>query len=630
MKKKKISIGLVSGFIAALALTACSGVTASDNAIVTYTGYDGEKVNVLTDTVYNKYRQSSDGISKFYSAILESVIRYEYEYNDSLPQESKTALMKEVSKTLSQIKTEAENNVTGAKQKAEENAKTNNTSYNTEWESILSSYGVEDEEGLLQHFIYDLEKTELSDAYFKINKAALTKEYLGVDDKGEGVASQAKSAFPYHIRHILVSVSDGANNYFNGTITSEQAKSIGTVIDFLTDSKYTFAEVAKKLSGDEGSAAKGGDVGIMTPTTSFVNEFKLGIYAYDAVFNKSHAENAYINGGLGLNERVTLGRYTAGSGTTIEETTVREEIERLQLAKVPYDAFVKIGKEAENELVNGKRVNDGNANYYPRNVYWNNFLNQHNPFVITDEIISATGEPETDTSIAEDNPRWSAVQEDGHRYLTDEAGHIIIGVRGSYGIHLMITQKSIYDFNDGSAVAPSLEEYYTTYVPGDAGYPTYKDGDETKNKSTYVNYITTDEVSEYNTRASEIKSAIKSFDSTYDYRLYELLTSGTDGRSKITFNGEGENNLGTAITKYIEATRENNKVSATDTLTGAWKEYLNLINVQNQQRDYTIGYTSSSEPIKRVVNIRCAISFTTDGPSRTGEWAKGGMCYYED
>ena len=144
MKKKKITAGLVSSFIAALALTACSGVTQNDSAIVTYTGYDGEKVNVLTNTVYNRYRKSSDGIAKFYSAILESIIRYEFD-------SSSTAVWK---KDNTQIKTEAQNNVTGAKQKAEENAKTNNTSYSDEWESILSSYGVEDEEGLLQHFIY--------------------------------------------------------------------------------------------------------------------------------------------------------------------------------------------------------------------------------------------------------------------------------------------------------------------------------------------------------------------------------------------------------------------------------------------------------------------------------------------
>ena len=628
MKKKKISAGLVSGFIAALALTACSGVTANETAIVTYKGYDGEQVNVLTNTVYNKYRQSSDGIAKFYSAILESIIRYEFDSNGPLTQSTK--------KSLSDIKLEAGNNVTGAKQKAEENAKTNNTSYSEEWDSILSSYGVEDEDQLLEYFIYQLEKEELTDAYFKDNKASLTKEYIGVDDNGEAVESKAKSAFPYHIRHILISVSDGASDFYKGTITSEQAKNLGNVIDYLTDSNYTFAEVAKKLSGDEGSAAKGGDVGIMTPSTSFVNEFKLGIYAYDAILS-GRAENSAIINGLGFNEEITLGKYDAGTGTTtIEKTTIKNEVSRIGLTETPYDAFVRIGKEAETELVNGKKVNDGNANYYPRNVYWNNYLNLHNPFVITNQKLNdTTGDLEFDTSIALDDKRWTPAETTNEmRYLTDEAGHIIIGVRGSYGIHLMITQKSIYDYNDGTGDKVSLEDYYTTYVPGEAGYPKDSEGN---NKSTYVNYIITDEVSEYNTRASEIKSAIKSFDSTYDYRLYELLTSGEGGRSKITFNNTDEIDLGDEIAKYIEATRANNKNSATNTLTASWKEYLELINGQNQQRDYLVGETTVAgtgavgDPIKRVVNVRCAIGFTNGvGRPAGSDWAEGGMCYYEE
>ena len=629
MKKKKISAGLVSSFIAALALTACSGVTYSENAVVTYKGYDGEQVNVLTNTIYNKYRNTSDGISKFYSAILESIIRYEFDSNG--------ALAKEVKKPFSQIKTEAENNVTGAKQKAEENAKTNNTSYSEEWEAILDSYSVEDEEGLLQHFIYQLEKEELEDAYFKLNKKSLTKEYLGIDDEGQPVESKAKSSLPYHIRHILVSVSDGDSNFYNGTISSDQAKSIGHVMDYLRDDKYTFAEIASKLSGDEGSAKKGGDVGIMTPSTSFVNEFKLGIYAYDNIFNKNHEENAAVLEGLGFNETISLDRYGAADRGTKVSTTIKEELERLGLDYVPYDAFVRIGKEAETELVNGKKVNDGSSQYYPRNIYWNNFLNKHNPFVITDQILnSTTGELENDTTITDETPRWSPVQADGHRYLTDEQGRIIVGVRGSYGIHLMIMQKSIYDFNDGEGEDVSLEQYYTTNVPGDAEYPTYTDGEgNVVNKSTYVNFIISDQDSDYNTRASEIKSAIKSFDSTYDYRLYELLTSGEGGRSKITFNNTDGYDLGEAIAKYIEATRRNNKYSAQNTLTNSWKSYLELINGQNEQRDYKVRLVTTGDAdlvgkeAKRVVHVRCAIGFT-EGTTRTGNWAEGGMCYYEE
>ena len=607
MKKKKLSAGLVSGFIAALALTACSDVTTNDKAIVTFKGYDGQEVNVLTNTIYNKYRESSDGIAKFYSAILESIIRYEFDSSAS------GTVYK---KSNAQIKTEAENNVTGAKQKAEENAKTNNTSYSTEWNNILESYGVEDEDELLEHFIYDIEKQEIQDKYFADNKESLTKEYLGVNDDGSAAASKVKSSFPYHIRHVLVSVSDGGSDFYNGTITQDQAKKLGTVMDYLTDSAYTFAQIAEKLSGDTGSAAKGGDVGVMTLNTSFVDEFKLGIYAYDAVFGGREA-NAAIEEGLGLTAQVKVG--------TSAEKTVREAIEEVGLQNVPYDAFVKIGDAAESELdYTGKKVNDGNANYYPRNVYWNNYLNLHNPFVITNQIIQADGTLKIEEP--EDLARWSEkVNDEGLRYLTDEYGRVIIGVRSTHGIHLMIMQRSIYDFQEGGKEnsEPSLEEYYTTYVPTDANFPSYEVEGTSYEKSTYVNYIKTSDASQYNTRATEIKDAIKSFDSTYDYRLYEHYVE----TNQIKFNDTDGIDLGAKIKKYIDATRNSSVNKAEDDLTKNWKQYLELIQVQNQERNYVTGETAGHEEIKRVVNVRCAIGFTTHSGD---DWSKGGMCYYEE
>ena len=119
--------------------------------------------------------------------------------------------------------------------------------------------------------------------------------------------------------------------------------------------------------------------------------------------------------------------------------------------------------------------------------------------------------------------------------------------------------------------------------------------------------------------------------------MYELLTSGEGGRSKITFNNTDGIDLGDEIAKYIEATRASNKNSATNTLTSSWKDYLELINGQNQQRDYTVGETTVAgsgavgDQIKRVVNIRCAIGFTTGVGRPAGtDWAEGGMCYYEE
>ena len=84
MKKSKLSIGLVTSFIGALALTSCgsetASVTKSKSAIVNFTGYNGktDKIEINVDELYSEYSNSKEGTTLYYNAILEALTRYEY------------------------------------------------------------------------------------------------------------------------------------------------------------------------------------------------------------------------------------------------------------------------------------------------------------------------------------------------------------------------------------------------------------------------------------------------------------------------------------------------------------------------------------------------------------------------
>ena len=81
MKKSKLSVGLVTSFIGALALTACNetpAVTSKENSLVELVNYNGDTIEIKTDETYAKYSESSDGRKLYYDAILEALIRYEY------------------------------------------------------------------------------------------------------------------------------------------------------------------------------------------------------------------------------------------------------------------------------------------------------------------------------------------------------------------------------------------------------------------------------------------------------------------------------------------------------------------------------------------------------------------------
>ncbi|MCR4880318.1 MAG: peptidylprolyl isomerase [Bacilli bacterium] len=635
MKKSKLSLCLASSFVAALSLAACNSVKSNDSAIVTIKDYDGKEVGLLTDSVYNKYKEDSDGISKFYNAILESLIRYEYANPSSAIRDLSKSHWTKAIKSNSEIKSEAENNVKNDKNTAKENAETNDTSYETEWNAILKSHNCEDEDELLQYYIYQLEKEDITDKFFLLQKdSTLLTEWIGVTDEGKDAGGDAKGVFPYHIRHVLASISGGNTNFYDGTITADEAKNLGTIAKSLASTDFKFADVARKYSGDTGSGEKGGDVGIMATTTSFVNEFKLGIYAFDAIYNPEHKDDdagSVIKAGLGIDDNYKLDVYKDGTTKRGIESAWKNGVNGGSIQTVPYGVFEFIAKEAETTKdSSNKQVNSGNEHFYPRNVMYNYYLNFHNPFVITKNDIDST----TGLALEAEDTDLPALRFQktigDKKVLTDEDGNVIIGCRSEHGIHFMIMEKSIYDYKEGGTdkAEPSLEEYYTSLVPSDDDYPYSLDGDGNKvKKDTYVSFIQTTDNTTYTTRAGEVKNAVKSFDSTYDYRLYEYIL--TLEKDKITIKDAG---LATAIDEYISRTRETNLDSANKSLNEAWRTYTELVALQYENRTAWDDVEKTNEPY-RTIHPRCAIGFK----SHTGDaWAKPdslgnvGVCYYEE
>jgi hypothetical protein len=300
-------------------------------------------------------------------------------------------------------------------------------------------------------------------------------------------------------------------------------------------------------------------------------------------------------------------------------TTVKQQINTIGLTRVPYDVFNKIDEtKAETLSAQGLKVNEGNESYYPRNIWFNKYVNLHNPFVISNQEIKV--------NTANDLPTTSLVtktmanQEAGkcgfrsvpgvttgdEKILTDEKGNPIIGVRSEHGIHLMIMEKSVYDYDNANV---SLEDYYTTYTPNDAQFPTGKD--------TYVTYRNPKEQSVLNERAEEVEKEIKNFDPSYEYRLFEYFVDN----GNITF---GSIFAQEQIELFIAAKRLENEFDSQESLEKAWRTYLELI----QQQNYERGRKDA------LVLEGCAIAFknahkNTNGVVTTDELFKeGGACYY--
>ena len=606
MKKSKLSITLVTSFIAAMALTACNEVTASKEAIVTFTPYGSkESIALITDDVYNAYRGTNSGVTKFYEKILEVLIRYEFKENNFDKGELK----------YSDIETWAKNQVQEQKDKAKANAKSNGTNYDDEWDSILETNNVDDTEGLKQKFIYEKEKEVMKNWYADNteNAEALKNQFLGVDKNGAKVESDVKAAMPYHIRHILVKVDeagDAQQKFYKGTISEAQAKLLSDTVTTLASGKFTFSQVASMYSED-GSASSGGDVGIMTNAATsgslgMVNEFQLGLYAYDNLYDAANAADAaadVIKEGLGITEDV-------------------KNALPADVVEVPYEAFVNLGEYAD--IIadkEGNKLANGSATVYPRNILWNKYLNLHNVFVIKNAVSGATKFGAADAADEFKNLCGSAeysadlknFNADG--YLCDEAGNVIIGVRSQYGIHFMIIEESMYDYEN-------LATYYSTKLPTDEGY----------SEDSYVGYIQSQSNEDYKKRADDVKSKITSFDSTYDYRLYQYLTD----KITVKFTGPADG-LGDEIDAYINKTKENNAFKQEDGLSKVWRTYTELLDVQEENRDMTFDIVRSTgksqQNLTRLVSEAVANDFIKiyEGNGLEADYenfAEGGLYYY--
>ena len=613
MKKSKLSITLVTSFIAAMALTACNEVTKSDKAIVTFTPYDGsEAIEIITNDVYKQYRGTSSGISMFYDKILEVLIRYEFKDKNFVGDMG-----------YSDIENWANNQVQEQKDKAKASAKSNKTSYKDEWQSILDSNKVDDETGLKEKFIYDKEKEVMTNWYSGNNEKAdeLRNEFIGINSDGTAVASDVKAAMPYHVRHILVKVDEAADaqaKFYKGTVSEAQAKLLSDTVTTLASGKYNFAQVASMYSED-GSASAGGDVGIMTNSATsgslgMVNEFQLGIYAYDNLFNETHAADA------------AAGVIKEGLGITDDVKNALPE-----LAKVPYDAFVRMGEYANVTADKyGNKLANGSTTLYPRNILWNKYLNLHNVFVITNKTTGEAkfGSNDAETEFANlegaaDAANIPAIDADAKvtkfkdGVLVDENNNVIIGVRSQYGIHLMVVEKSMYDYKDNG-----LMNYYSTKLPSDEGY----------SQDSYVGYIVSQSTEDYKKRADDVRSKITSFDSTYDYRLYKWLKT----QMTVNFSGIAEN-LGDEIDSYIAALQNNNSYKQEDGLKKVWRTYNELLDVQENNRSVKFKIVTSTganqDNLTRLVSEAAALDFMalyngTGDATTYAKFAEGGVYYY--
>ncbi len=566
MKKRLLTLSMVS--LLTLGLASCSDVDAKKTSdgkdIIVSIETEGGVVNYTADDLLNHYSSTETGVKAYYNAIYDVLVRHDQE----ITPEMSTTIEEDMETFLNTCKTNASNN---------------GTTYKTELSNSLEAEGVKTTGELRELKELNVQKTKYSENFYDqgLEDGTFAKKYI--EEKA-----------PYHIRHILIKTDDvSGSSVYNKEISKEESKKIYSIISRLASGKTTFGDVAYDAS-DDSSNSLYGSVGIMDFDTGFVSEFKYGVYYYDAFLsgkNDTGKTQEQLLEMLRIPSSIEL-----GEGNTLNTKEVLDN----SVFTVPYSAvemfqaYADTTKTIDNktytdEIVSGSVRQSITSNYYPRNVLFNTYFNNHGLTFITDE---GFGDTTGNANWTTPNAELKAVLGENFdgKILTDNGNPILVTYNPSTGLHFMIIEKSpinqkytsytsYENKSEGEEVAlNNLEEellhYYSLDVPSGSANVT--------NDNRFVTYIKTTRT-EYDKRATTLENKFKSYDSNMEYKIFESLIYDDNGtiRTDVTID---EKILNTILT-YIKDQRANTEYSTLESNVASWTTYLQLLEFQGLQKD---------------------------------------------
>lgn len=343
MKKTAFSLSL----LLALTLAGCSseGVKAKkDNGNDVLFSYvaDGKTVNVLANQIYGEMLQTSTGNEKLFNAwlkgVVENVMTSDYESKDDI------------------IKVQVEAEMVEWLQDAKDQASANGVDDDEMIDQLLESEGVNSQDELKAKKLYERRLDELTTQFYKDNRTSFVNGYV-------------ENYYPFHVKGVLVKVADSSHTLFNRSISEAEAKKLALSATQLLNGR-NFSNVASDSNLSDHTSTtldQAGDLGIMDASTSFNNEYKLGVYSY-AIYSAEGEARANIKAKLGItDEAETELDAIYKDGIPVIDPTLWTALEK----------SADITKDANgNDIVDSEK-GDYTSSNLPRNVIFNNYFNAH-------------------------------------------------------------------------------------------------------------------------------------------------------------------------------------------------------------------------------------------------------------
>ena len=535
MKKSMVSLTLL---LSLLATTGCSesakAKTIKDDngkkVDVMYTYGEGEnEVNVTADEVYKDLLDSTAGSKAIFEKAYKKVIQSKMEEDGNKARNN-------------EIKKEAEEDMVTWLQDAKNQASDNGVSKDTMIDALLEEEGVETTEELEEKKVYAKQKEYLEDTYYDNNRTTLVNNYVS-------------EYLPVHVRGILVKLADSNNTYFARSISEEETKKLARTTNALIDG-MDFNLIAGDTKYSDHSTSQtdaSGDLGIMDATTSFNNEYKLGIYSYFAYGDQKSAKALDLLTG---NDEALKTQYNAlyGNGFNV--------IDADQVSNLKNSAELK--KNALGNLINSNTVDgDYKTLNLPRNVIYNNFFNDHKVSFLkasdktkhTVNVKCAEGALGTDTKV-----------------VANKYGYPILVLTDENGVQFISIDMDSFETNVEAAktyFGEKTEEYKPLTLNGKE----YNKDDKKELKMYYALGKSSDKNSRVESVDNQVKnyinrgysSSVSANQDFYYYNIYnEWLENDDENHNRLkSLYGDKVNEVGSwSNTMYTQVTTYINSVEA--------------------------------------------------------------------
>lgn len=579
MKKTAISLPILLGLLAA-ALSGCDDVKAKK--------VDGNEVifEVGGNDVYADHLLGFD----------ESKLTYDFLNTEEGREAVYGALYNAIAAKRvgegNSIKAAVEEKMEAWDDEVEDYAKDNSVTIRNAKETKLEELGFEDEKELEAYYLAEIQKSKLEANY--LNDYYEPAEGTTTAPNNTLLEDYVNNANPMIMRHILVSVSDKNSIHSLASISTSEADKLVTVLKRLAlaknNAEYSFTNTAMNYSDDNSgstdspsSAQRGGSLGIVDRYTSFVNEFKLGVYAElaDDTLITTEAKTALDV----ANNLTTLNILAVGS----------------VLAYVYNDSAKDEQKAKWTAMGNTSEMSSSNyySEIYPRNVIYNHYINNPKvtylkvdntnidteitnlltlcyPHMEAADITTKLGKIKESTyykSFFTDSTcttlKTDSINTNADGYVVDDYDNVIRMVKSdSTGIHFITVAKVFTSYTDLTSYGAYVQNTdNATFTKDNLGYSNDNkaiDARENEVKNRVLNYIK----GGYN--------SVSANSSLYEYRM---ILDYVD-----QYNIELNDNLETLLNGYITSQQVYQTNAIAEAWASDWEDYTNQVEAYKEMR----------------------------------------------